>query len=121
MDGKQVYHQGLSWQSLPISTYDQIGYDPAFSITPCTALIASTGSVLIESNSEQSRLASVSCQHHIIIANQSQINYSIHQAIKKVNSSMCCIISGHSKTADIEKKLVDGAHGPKKVILILTA
>ncbi len=120
------WHKGISskeftWQDLPLGSFDDLGYDPDFSITACSGLIASTGSIVIECGPDQSRLASVSCQNHIVIAKNTQIVSHIHQVLKYINGSMSCIISGHSKTADIEKTLVDGAHGPKQLFLILLA
>jgi len=38
---------------------------------------------------------------------------------KLQQNSFACLISGSSRTADIEKILVQGAHGPRRLIVIL--
>jgi L-lactate dehydrogenase complex protein LldG len=63
---------------------------------------------------------------HIVIAFTSQIVKDIDEGLilikKKYKSgfpSMISLITGPSRTADIEKTLVYGAHGPKELILFL--
>jgi L-lactate dehydrogenase complex protein LldG len=95
-------------------------------ITSCEKLIARTGSILISSGSRSGRRLSVFPPLHIVIAYTSQIVYDIEDGLAAVRKkyeknipSMISLISGPSRTADIEKTLVLGAHGPKELILFL--
>ena len=64
--------------------------------------------------------------HHIVIAYTSQLLNNIKDGLKFIRDkygraipSIITTISGPSKTADIEKTLVQGAHGPKEVFVFL--
>lgn len=91
------------------------------SITSCEALIARTGSVVL-SSSQQGRLSSVYAPVHICIAFAHQLVYDVkdgltHVSKKYLNNmpSLITFATGPSRTADIEKTLVVGVHGPREV------
>lgn len=95
-------------------------------ITPCVALVAQTGSILITSGTEMGRALTVFPPAHIVIAYAGQLVYGIEQALDRALTqkprelpSMIGLISGPARTADIEKTLVLGAHGPKALYLFL--
>jgi L-lactate dehydrogenase complex protein LldG len=94
------------------------------SITGCDALISRTGSIVVSSASNKSRTASVFPPVHTVVAYRNQLfydlkNYFATLPLGEVSSlpSMISIISGPSRTADIEKTLVLGAHGPKEIFV----
>jgi L-lactate dehydrogenase complex protein LldG len=94
-------------------------------ITLADALIAQTGSVFV-SASCGGRGASVVAPTHIVYATTNQLVPDVVTALRKAteeerlnNNSYACIISGSSRTADIEKILVQGAHGPMRLVVIL--
>lgn len=94
-------------------------------ITLADALVAQTGSVFL-SASCGGRGASVVAPVHIVLARQSQLVLDLETALRDAsaqhrmdNNSFACIISGSSRTADIEKILVQGAHGPIRLIVIV--
>jgi L-lactate dehydrogenase complex protein LldG len=94
-------------------------------ITGCEALIARTGSVLLTSAQPFGRTAPVYYPVHIIVATVSQILPDIEDGLKLLTArgaampSMIHLNTGPSRTADIEKTLVVGVHGPGEVILML--
>ncbi|OIR05074.1 lactate utilization protein C [mine drainage metagenome] len=96
------------------------------SITSCELLIARTGSILMSSASESGRTTSVYAPVHICIAYTNQLVYDIKDGLKIVNEkyknnlpSLITLATGPSRTADIEKTLVVGVHGPKEVFCFL--
>jgi L-lactate dehydrogenase complex protein LldG len=93
------------------------------SITSCKALLARTGTVLVDSNTLAGRRLSIISPIHIVIAYSYQLVYNIDEALAPYETqnipSMLCFISGNSKTADIEKTLVNGAHGPKELYVVV--
>lgn len=96
------------------------------SITTCEALVARLGSILLSSESKSGRAASVYAPIHICIAYTNQIVYDLadafHLLTQKYGQNLPSIISlatGPSRTADIEKTLVVGVHGPKEVYCFL--
>ena len=95
-------------------------------ITTCEALIARTGSVLISSGNLSGRRLSIYPHIHIVVAKTSQIVYDIKDGLEMLRQkydqslpSMICLETGPSRTADIEKTLVLGAHGPKELLVFL--
>lgn len=96
------------------------------SITTCEALIARTGSLLLSSATASGRTASVYAPVHICIAYTSQLVFDIKDGMELMQSkygnqlpSMISLATGPSRTADIEKTLVVGIHGPKEVYCFL--
>ncbi|MDR3651501.1 MAG: LUD domain-containing protein [Paludibacter sp.] len=95
-------------------------------ITACEFLIARTGSVVVSSKSESGRQMNIFPPVHIVIAHASQlVEYpedayiAIQKKYRDTLPSSISTISGPSRTADIEKTLVLGAHGPKEFIVFL--
>lgn len=94
-------------------------------ITGCEALVARTGSIMLSSQNS-GRITSVYAPIHICIAYTSQLVYDISEALaflkvkyKEALPSFITFATGPSRTADIEKTLVVGVHGPKEVYLFL--
>ena len=96
------------------------------SITGCEYLVARTGSIVLSSARQSGRSASVYAPVHICIAFTSQLVYDIKDALQAAREkygnnlpSLISLATGPSRTADIEKTLVVGVHGPKEVFLFL--
>ncbi|HKV94647.1 MAG TPA: lactate utilization protein [Candidatus Angelobacter sp.] len=94
-------------------------------ITLADALIAQTGSVFV-SASCGGRGASVVAPCHIVVGRASQLVPDLETALRNATAeqrleknSYACVISGSSRTADIEKILVQGAHGPIRLVVIV--
>jgi len=102
-------------------------YDCDASITGCEQLIARTGSMVLSAAQPEGRTISVYAPVHICIAYTSQLVYDIRDALQAVREkyteenwpSIVTLASGPSRTADIEKTLVVGVHGPKEVFCFL--
>ncbi|MDP1842823.1 MAG: LUD domain-containing protein [Sediminibacterium sp.] len=95
-------------------------------LTGCEFLVARTGSILLSSASESGRTVSVYAPVHICIAKTNQLVYDIEDSITQLREqyganfpSMVSLATGPSRTADIEKTLVVGVHGPKEVFCFL--
>jgi L-lactate dehydrogenase complex protein LldG len=94
-------------------------------ITLVEALIAQTGSILV-SAACGGRGASVVAPCHIAFATLDQLVPDLQTALANASrqgilekNSFACVISGSSRTADIEKILVQGAHGPRRLVVIV--
>ena len=95
-------------------------------ITACDFLSARTGSVIVSSKSGSGRRLNIYPNIHIIIANKNQLVEDLDKAIVKIKEkynnnlpSLITNITGPSRTADIEKTLILGAHGPKELIVFI--
>jgi len=94
-------------------------------ITLVEALIAQTGSILVTAACG-GRGASVVAPCHIALARLDQLVPDLKTALGDAarrgvleKNSFACVISGSSRTADIEKILVQGAHGPRRLVVIV--
>lgn len=98
-------------------------------VTGCDCLVACTGSVVLTTQTGFGRALSVLPPAHLVVARRSQLVTHLSDACRLLQShygramagwpSMMTIITGASRTADIEKILVLGAHGPKKLFVLL--
>ena len=95
-------------------------------ITSCEYLVARTGSIVLSASTASGRSTSVYAPIHICIAYTSQVVYDLKDALQSLKDkygnnlpSLISFASGPSRTADIEKTLVVGVHGPKEVYLFL--
>jgi L-lactate dehydrogenase complex protein LldG len=95
------------------------------SITTCESLVARTGSMIL-STLQSGRSVSVYAPVHICIAYTSQLVYDIKDGLQLIKTkyganlpSLITLATGPSRTADIEKTLVVGVHGPKEVFCFL--
>ena len=93
-------------------------------VSSCDCLVAQTGSVIISTISAGGRALSVLPPTHLVIARQEQIVPDLATAVDLLRKrydknwpSSLSVITGPSRTADIEKILVMGAHGPKRLAL----
>lgn len=95
-------------------------------ITECDALVAQTGSILVTSRSTGGRALSVLPPHHLVLARRDQLVPDLGTALELAKRryapdwpSMVSFITGPSRTGDIERILVLGAHGPKQLTVFL--
>ncbi|MGE8422568.1 MAG: LutC/YkgG family protein, partial [Sphingobacterium siyangense] len=96
------------------------------SITSCEALVARNGSVMVSNANASGRRLSIYPPIHIVIAKASQLVWDLRDALAYMQKrygqeipTMISTITGPSRTADIEKRLVLGAHGPKELYVLL--
>ena len=95
-------------------------------ITLCEALVARNGSVMVSNQHAAGRRLSIFPHQHIVIARTGQLVLDLKDAFQTLKNkygtqipSMISNITGPSRTADIEKTLVLGAHGPKELFVFL--
>lgn len=95
-------------------------------ITLCESLIARNGSVLVSNGNAAGRRLSIYPHQHIVLAYTSQLVPDLKDGLSRIKEkygnrlpSMISVITGPSRTADIEKTLVLGAHGPKELYVFL--
>lgn len=96
------------------------------SVTACEALVARTGTIVLSAAVSQGRTTSVYAPIHICIAFTDQLVYDVRDALQLIKKkyadklpSLISFATGPSRTADIEKTLVVGVHGPKEVYCFL--
>lgn len=95
-------------------------------VTTCELLVARTGSIVMSAAQDSGRTVSVYAPVHICVAYTDQLVYDIRDGLIALKEkyqgqlpSLITFATGPSRTADIEKTLVVGVHGPKEVYLFL--
>jgi L-lactate dehydrogenase complex protein LldG len=87
--------------------------------------IAETGTLVLNSNSEETRLSTMLCETHVAILNEGKIRKTSFSMADELNdltgqaSSYTAFITGASRTADIERVLALGVHGPLELVILL--
>lgn len=111
---------------IPFSNYTRIIKEMEVGITGCEFLIAHTGSVMVSSAQKGGRQMSVYPPVHVVIAQKNQLVGYLEEAYSGIQKkygrnlpSQITLITGPSRTADIEKTLVMGAHGPRELHVFL--
>jgi L-lactate dehydrogenase complex protein LldG len=95
-------------------------------ITLCEALVARNGSIILSNAGMAGRRLSIYPPVHVVLAYSSQLVLDLKDGFKLIKEkygnqipSMITTVTGPSRTADIEKTLVLGAHGPKELLVFL--
>ena len=116
----------LSQFEYPFQGTDENFENADVGLTLCEALIARNGSILLSSANMAGRRLSIYPPVHIVLAKASQLVVDLSDGFKLIKNkygntlpSMISVVTGPSRTADIEKTLVLGAHGPKELFVFL--
>ncbi|MCX7252416.1 MAG: lactate utilization protein C [Burkholderiales bacterium] len=94
------------------------------SLTLARSAIAETGSLVLWPSASEPRLMSLVPAVHIVLLDVDAIHADFHAAIGAEGwsnglPSNALLISGPSKTADIQQTLAYGAHGPRELVVLL--
>jgi L-lactate dehydrogenase complex protein LldG len=87
--------------------------------------IAETGTLVIDSSSEELRLATMISEIHVAVLPKSCIRFTAFELEPELRKMMgaapnyCAFITGASRTADIERVLALGVHGPLELHILL--
>jgi L-lactate dehydrogenase complex protein LldG len=87
--------------------------------------IAETGTLVLNSDSEETRLSTMLCETHVAILKESMIRETALSMAEELNEltrqpfSYTAFITGASRTADIERVLALGVHGPLELVILL--
>ncbi len=115
----------LEKHNIPYISDDKNLENSSCSLTRCEYLIARTGTIMISAQNKKSLRIYFTPPFHFVFAYTSQVVEDISDALKNIKSKFdkmphfITFISGPSRTADIEKTLITGMHGPKELFLFL--
>lgn len=118
--------QVLKKHRIQVSSADDLPENIEAGITSCEILVAHTGSVMVSSALPGGRQLFVYPPLHIVLARKEQLVPYLADAYSAIQKkyagelpSQITIVTGPSRTADIEKTLVMGAHGPRKLCVLI--
>jgi len=106
------------------AAYRQACSEANFGITSADYALADTGTLVMISGAEESRLVSLLPPAHIAVVPVSRLLEDLDELMLRIptpsdRTSSMVLITGPSRTADIEQILVRGVHGPGEITVIL--
>jgi L-lactate dehydrogenase complex protein LldG len=101
--------------------------DDATSVTPAFAAIAETGTLMLCSAASRPTTLNFVPDNHIVVLGRDQVVGALEDAFARLRGAgapgdmprAVNFVSGPSRTADIEQQLVMGAHGPRRLHIIV--
>ncbi len=84
--------------------------------------VAASGSVVLRHGQGRPRTASLLVEHHVVLLPAARVLHSLADALGRVDwdeSSNIAVITGPSRTGDIESILTIGVHGPRRLHIVL--
>jgi L-lactate dehydrogenase complex protein LldG len=117
--------EGLKRAGLEARTWDEMTLDELYDydagVSDVYAAVAETGSLVIKHSPEHGRALSLVPAVHVAIVEPKNLVADLVDFFEKLgrDGGGATIITGPSKTADIEMDLVVGVHGPGKVQIYL--
>jgi L-lactate dehydrogenase complex protein LldG len=87
--------------------------------------VAETGSVAVIGDELQPRLATMIVPLHVVVVDEQRVVPSLDEAGAEIEAAMTSgtryvsLVTGPSRTADVEKTLAVGVHGPREVCVVL--
>jgi L-lactate dehydrogenase complex protein LldG len=93
-------------------------------ITTAAGAIANTGTLILRTGADEPRSLSLVPPAHLVLVQSSTLVNDLEMAMEQLhwNTNMptnLVLLSGPSKTADIQQTLAFGAHGPRELYVIL--
>ena len=115
----------LAWPKELNVEYGRTLGDDLVSVTPCFAAVAETGSVVLLSSPESPTSLNFLPDDHIVIVHVEQLVRNIEDVWSRLLNNpggmprKVNFITGPSRTADIEQTIQLGAHGPRRLHVML--
>jgi L-lactate dehydrogenase complex protein LldG len=93
------------------------------SLTQAQAAITATGTLMLESSPQNPRTLSLVPPIHVVIVYRDTLYGTLNDALQRYHGKKLpanvVLVSGPSKTADVQQTLAYGAHGPRELIIYL--
>ncbi len=120
LNGLDKDHLSRKVPGLRFDVSCQLAAESKIGITQMDWAMANTGTLVQDSTGVEQRLASSLVQIHIALVATSRILKDMESVLPKLSkaSSYISMITGPSRTADIERVLTIGVHGPERLIIV---
>ena len=101
-------------------------FDCDLGVTGAQWAVAETGTLVLESDAERHRLASLVPSAHVALVEARQVRQTLGEVLQAINergegglSRAVTFITGPSRTSDIELTLAIGVHGPAELYVVV--
>jgi L-lactate dehydrogenase complex protein LldG len=114
----------LPYEAAAVARSHAAAADAHIGLTACDAAIAETASLVMFSAPGRPRTVSLLPPVHVALVRREQLCFSMADVFSRFreqfeHTASCTIITGPSRTADIELTLTLGIHGPGRVVVII--
>lgn len=119
--------RGLAWPAGLEVAYGAARREDVTSVTPCFAAVAESGGVVTLSGADTPSTLNFVPDNHIVVVHAAQVlahfedAWALQRATGQPLPRTMNVISGPSRTADIEQTIQLGAHGPRRMHILLVA
>ncbi|MFY9234606.1 MAG: lactate utilization protein [Fimbriimonadaceae bacterium] len=93
-------------------------WEAEIGLTAADLAIAESGSILLSAGPGRARLASLAPPIHIALVRSSNIVATLEEALERMSDRTSVLVTGPSRTADIEGILIRGIHGPGELWVV---
>jgi L-lactate dehydrogenase complex protein LldG len=118
--------EAIPWDQRPLLQIRHGRAEPgdAVSLTPCLAAVAETGTLLLVSGPDSPTTLNFLPDTHIVVVHAGQVVASYEDGwdlVRRQNAwpRTVNLITGPSRTGDIEQRIQLGAHGPRRLHVVL--
>ena len=94
-------------------------WDAEVGVTMADLAVAETGSLLLATGPGRPRMVSLSPKIHVVLVPRERIVGTLAEAFARLSDRTSVLITGPSRTADIEGVLVRGVHGPGEIHVVV--
>lgn len=120
---------GIPWEAWPMLRIrrGRAEAEDKVSLTPCDAAIAETGTLLMVSGPKTPTTLNFLADTHIVVVREDQVVATYEDGLDRLRAAgasealprVINFITGPSRTADIEQHIELGAHGPRRLHIVL--
>jgi LUD domain len=114
---RRCFVEGAAASILGIDAVSDDIWDVEIGVSLAEFAIAETGTLVVTASEGRSRMSSLAPPINVVLVAKNAIVGTIAEAIGQIPASTSVMITGPSRTADIEGILVRGVHGPGELLV----
>ena len=99
----------------------ELAAESKVAVSEVDAAIADTGTLMVDATAVEHRLVSTLTEIHVAVLRTSRIKPNLQALVDEMGApkgAYLSLITGPSRTADIERVLTIGVHGPRRLIVV---
>jgi len=118
-NGKAIYDDDVP-DSVKLALGEPVPsvWEAEIGVTLADVAVAETGSLVIAAKQRRTRLNSLAPPVHLALIEPQNTVASLEDAFDRIPAETSVIVSGPSRTADVEGIMVMGVHGPKRLLVV---